>query len=57
MNRGAIYFDPAVLMVTGWTALVLFVVAKTAMSLDQAYPGLFLGLMLQGVASPMRSKP
>ena len=42
-------------MVTGWTVPVLFGVARTAVSLDQAYPGLFLGLMLQGVASPMTS--
>ena len=57
MNRVAIHPQIAVLMVTGWTALVLFGVARTAVSLDQAYPELFLGLMLQGVASSMRPKP
>ena len=46
LNRVGIFFYPAVLMVTGWTALVLFGVARTAVSLDQANPGLFLGLML-----------
>ncbi len=49
-----------VLIAIRWTALivpVLFCVAGTKTSLDQAYPGLYLGLMLQGVASPMVAVP
>ena len=45
---------------TCWTALivpVLFGVAGTTVGLDQAHPGLYLGLMLQGVASPMMAAP
>ncbi len=49
-----------VLIATCWTALivpVLFGVAGLTVGLDQAHPGLYLGLMLQGVASPMMAAP
>lgn len=49
-----------VLAATCWTALVvpaLFGVVGMAAGLDQIHPGLYLGLMLQGVASPMMAAP
>ncbi len=45
---------------TAWTSLVvplLFGAGCLAMGLDRQNPGLFLGVMLQGIASPMMAAP
>jgi BASS family bile acid:Na+ symporter len=49
-----------VLAATGWTTLAvpaLFAAACLGLGLDVSEPDLFLGLMLQGVASPMMAAP
>lgn len=58
--RGYLRTPGLILGVTIWSAVavpVLFGISGRLTSIDEASPDLFLGLMLQGVASPMMAAP
>ncbi|TCH96213.1 Na+-dependent transporter [Roseococcus sp. SYP-B2431] len=58
--RGHLRRPGLILAATAWTALavpLLFLGAASVAGVRQAAPGLFLGLMLQGLASPMMAAP